>query len=77
MDLYFMADLALQGFLPGIFLDTPALWLVFWMMIVVVIDGIVDAYKKKSSLLILPLKQKGGPSRPPKCFLCYYAITLP
>lgn len=46
MDLYYMADLALQGFLPGIFLDAPSLWLVFWMMVVVVIDGIVDAYKK-------------------------------
>lgn len=46
MDLYYMVDLALQGFLPGVFLDTPALWLVFWMMVVVVIDGIVDAYKK-------------------------------
>lgn len=46
MDLYFMADLALQGFIPGIFLDVPALWLAFWMMVVVVIDGIVDAYRK-------------------------------
>lgn len=27
MDLYFMADLALQGFLPGIFLDVlPLCW---------------------------------------------------
>lgn len=46
MDLYFIADLALQGFFPGIFLKAPPLWLVFWMMVVVVIDGIVDAYKK-------------------------------
>lgn len=46
MDLYFMADLALQGFLPGIFLYVPPLWLAFWMLVVVVIDGIVDACKK-------------------------------
>lgn len=46
MDLYFMADLTLQGFLPGIFLDTPPLWLAFWLMIVVVVDGIIEAYKK-------------------------------
>ena len=46
MDLYFMADLALQGFFPGIFLDVPPLWLAFWMLVVVVIDGIVDACKK-------------------------------
>lgn len=46
MDLYFIADLALQGFLPGVFLDAPALWLAFWLMIVVVIDSILDACKK-------------------------------
>lgn len=46
MDLYYMADLALQGFFPGIFLDVPPLWLLFWMMVVVVVDGIIDAYKK-------------------------------
>ena len=46
MDLYFMADLALQGFLPGIFLDVPPLWLAFWTLVVVVIDGIVDACGK-------------------------------
>lgn len=46
MDLYFMADLALQGFLLGIFLDVPPLWLAFWMLVVVVIDGIIDACKK-------------------------------
>lgn len=36
----------LQGFFPGIFLDVPPLWLLFWMMVVVVVDGIIDAYKK-------------------------------
>lgn len=46
MDLYYMANLALQGFIPGIFLDVPALWLAFWMMVVVVVDGIIDACKK-------------------------------
>lgn len=46
MDLYFMADLALQGFFPGIFLGVPPLWLAFWMLVVVVIDGIVDACGK-------------------------------
>lgn len=47
MDLYFMADLALQGFIPGIFLDAPPLWLAFWMLVVVVIDGIIDACKSE------------------------------
>lgn len=46
MDLYFVVDLALQGFLPGIFLDAPLLWSAFWMLIVAVIDGIADACKK-------------------------------
>lgn len=46
MDLYYMADLALQGFFLGIFLDVPPLWLLFWMMVVVVVDGIIDVYKK-------------------------------
>lgn len=48
MDLYFMADLALQGFLPGVFLDAPPLRFAFWLMIVVVIDGILDACKKNN-----------------------------
>lgn len=47
MDLYYMADLALQGFLPGIFLDVPPLWLAFWMLVVVGIDGIVDVCGKE------------------------------
>lgn len=46
MDLYFIADLALQGFLPGIFLDAPPLWFAFWLMIVVVVNGILGACKK-------------------------------
>nr|DAH54712.1 MAG TPA: hypothetical protein [Caudoviricetes sp.] len=46
MDLYFMADLALQGFIPGIFLNATPLWLALWMLVVVVIDGIVSACKK-------------------------------
>lgn len=46
MDLYFMVDLFLQGFFLGIFLDAPPLWLAFWMLVVVVIDGIIDACKK-------------------------------
>lgn len=43
MDLYYMADLALQGFFPGVFLDAPPLWVAFWMLVVVVIESIVDA----------------------------------
>lgn len=46
MDLYYMVNLALQGFLPGVFLDAPPLWFAFWLMIVVVIDGILNACKK-------------------------------
>lgn len=46
MDLYFMVDLALQGFLPGVFLDAPPLWLALWLMIVVVVEGIIEACKK-------------------------------
>ena len=46
MDLYFIADLALQGFLPGVFLDAPPLWFAFWLMIVVVVNSILDACKK-------------------------------
>ena len=46
MDLYFMTDLALQGFLPGVFLDAPPLWLAFWLMMVVVINSILDVCKK-------------------------------
>lgn len=46
MDLYFMVDLALQGFLPGVFLDASPLWLALWLMIVVVVDGILNACKK-------------------------------
>lgn len=46
MDLYYMVDLALQGFLPGVFLDAPPLWLAFWLMIVVVVEGTIESCKK-------------------------------
>lgn len=46
MDLYYMVDLALQGFLPGVFLNAPPLWFCFWAMIVAVFGGIVNAYKE-------------------------------
>lgn len=46
MDLYFIADLAMQGFLPGIFLDAPPLWFAFFMLVVVAIDSIINACKK-------------------------------